>query len=75
MIFSSLSVFTEEGDRQKLWTAEHSSSQESNIWLKSDIRLDTDYQGEYRFVIEATVAEGQHGNIALDDLSLTPGCV
>ena len=75
MIFSSLSVFTEEGDRQKLWRAEHSFSQDTNIWLKSDIRLDTDYQGEYRFVIEATVAEGQHGNIALDDLSLTPGCV
>ena len=24
--------------------------------------------------VEATVAEGQHGDIAIDDLSLTPGC-
>ena len=24
--------------------------------------------------VEATVAEGQHGDIAIDDVSLTPGC-
>ena len=24
--------------------------------------------------VEATVAEGQHGGIAIDDVSLTPGC-
>ena len=57
-----------------LWQAEHHPAQETNVWLKTDVRLDGDYKGEYRFVIEATVAEGQHGNIAIDDLSLTPGC-
>ena len=71
MIFSCLSV----GEREKLWTAQHSPGQHNNIWLKTDIRLDADYQGDYRFVIEATVAEGQQGDIALDDLSLTPGCL
>ena len=70
MIFSCLSV----GTREKLWTAAHSPGQDTNVWLKTDLRLDADYQGDYRFVIEATVADGQHGNIAIDDLSLTPGC-
>ena len=29
---------------------------------------------EFRLIIEATVAEGQHGDIAIDDVTFTPGC-
>ena len=57
-----------------LWRAEHHPAQETNIWLKQEVKLDANYSGDYRFVIEATVANGQHGNIAIDDVSLTPGC-
>ena len=31
-------------------------------------------RSEYRLIIEATVSEGQHGDIAIDDVSFTPGC-
>ena len=62
------------GEREMLWRAEHLPAQENNIWLKKELRLDADYEGDYRFVMEATVAEGQHGDIAIDDVSLTPGC-
>ena len=57
-----------------LWRAEHHQAQDTNIWLKQEVKLDANYSGDYRFVIEATVANGQHGDIAIDDVSLTPGC-
>ena len=42
-----------------LWRAEHHQAQDTNIWLKQEVKLDANYSGDYRFVIEATVANGR----------------
>ena len=51
-------------------------NQDNNIWKKADVLLaEPDFGQEFRLAIEATVAEGQHGDIAIDDVTFTPGCV
>ena len=59
-----------------MFSSRPSYHQDNNVWKKAEIPLakfeDT---GEFRLVIEATVAEHQHGDIAIDDLTLTPGCL
>ena len=58
-----------------LWSPRPSWGQDNNVWKKADVLLaKTDYTSEFRLVIEATVAEGQHGDIGIDDVSFTPGC-
>ena len=61
---------------QLMFSPRPSYHQDNNIWKKAEIPLATSEDtGDFRFVIEATVAEGQHGDIAIDDLTLTPGCL
>merc|ERR1719495_734207 len=60
---------------QLLWTPRPGWNQENNVWKKADIKIaSADFSNDFRLIIEATVAEGQHGDIAIDDVSFTPGC-
>ena len=69
-------VFSHDSQMQLMLSPRPSYHQDNNIWKKAEIPLATSEDtGEFRFVIEATVAEGQHGDIAIDDLTLTPGCL
>ena len=69
-------VFSHDSQMQLMLSPRPSYHQDNNIWKKAEILLATSEDtGEFRFVIEATVAEGQHGDIAIDDLTLTPGCL
>ncbi|XP_048242500.1 MAM and LDL-receptor class A domain-containing protein 2-like [Haliotis rufescens] len=46
-----------------------------DVWIESQNTLDNKGgTGDYRVVIEATKGNGYHGDIAIDDVSLTPGC-
>ena len=69
-------VFSHDSQMQLMLSPRPSYHQDNNIWKKAEIPLATSEDtGDFRFVIEATVAEGQHGDIAIDDLTLTPGCL
>ena len=69
-------AFSHDSQMQLMLSPRPSYHQDNNIWKKAEILLATSEDtGEFRFVIEATVAEGQHGDIAIDDLTLTPGCL
>lgn len=43
------------------------------IWNRMDI--DLDFGSDTTILIESKVGEGDYGDIAIDDISFTPGCV
>ena len=76
MYLSKAIVFSHDSQMQLIFSPRPSYHQDNNIWKRAELSLATSEDtGEFRFVIEATVAEGQHGDIAIDDLTLTPGCL
>ena len=68
-------LFSSSGELQYLWGARPSWGNDNNVWKKADLSfIAANDRTEFRLIIEATVAEGQHGDIAIDDVSFTPGC-
>ncbi|XP_022094256.1 MAM and LDL-receptor class A domain-containing protein 1-like isoform X2 [Acanthaster planci] len=48
-------------------------TEQGNFWQRAEITLATSYN--FMIVIEATIGDGLNGDIAIDDVSLTSGCV
>ena len=52
-----------------------------NKWIHADFRIETDQvrdlvgEEQFRLVWEASVGAKEDGNIAIDDVTFTPGCV
>ena len=43
------------------------------MWNRME--LDLDSTAAYRIIIQANIGDGSLGDIAIDDVSFTPGCV
>ncbi|XP_038053495.1 MAM and LDL-receptor class A domain-containing protein 2-like [Patiria miniata] len=48
-------------------------TEQGNYWQRAEITLTTSYN--FMIVIEATIGDGLNGDIAIDDVSLTSGCI
>ena len=47
-----------------------------NFWERADIEISMDTQEKlFQIILEGKTTEGPYGDIALDDISITPGCM
>ncbi|KAH3887722.1 hypothetical protein DPMN_011741 [Dreissena polymorpha] len=69
---NALNIYTknyEFGPMVLIWNL---TGQQQASWLKADISLTSN--DPFRVIVEATVGNGYRGDIAIDDISFTPGC-
>ena len=70
-------------DLTQVWQREGAAlgGEDLNKWEHADFRIETDQvrdlvgDEQFRLVWEASVGAREDGNIAIDDVTFTPGCV
>ena len=70
-------------DLTQVWQEEGAAlgGEDLNKWIRADFRIETDQirdlteDQQFRLVWEASVGGKEDGNIAIDDVTFTPGCV
>ena len=70
-------------DLTQVWQEEGAAlgGEDLNKWIHADFRIETDQvrdlvgDEQFRLVWEASVGAKEDGNIAIDDVTFTPGCV
>ena len=69
----SLNIYTRSSILGALKQVVTLSGNYGDAWMRRDVTLNE--PGNFQIVIEGVVGNGYQGDIAIDDISMTPGCI